>query len=69
MTYSEDLIREQRYMIEALQKENSRLNNKITQLEKDHKSEIIKIERDYENQLIKQRLDFNKEKLLESYGK
>jgi parvulin-like peptidyl-prolyl isomerase len=42
MNYNESIIKEQRYMIKALQKENDRLTNKITELENKHKDDLIK---------------------------
>ena len=66
MTYTEDIIRELRYMVEALQKENSRLNNKIIQMKEDHENKITEMEKNHENDLIKQRLNFKKEQILEN---
>jgi hypothetical protein len=66
MTYTEDIIRELRYMVEALQKENSRLNTKIIQMKEDHDNHTSEMEKNHENDLIKQRLNFQKEQILEN---
>lgn len=59
MTGSEDLMRLKNWQIEALQKENARLNKKLEKQKKKH-------EQDKENALIKQRLEIQKEQFLEN---
>ena len=56
MNYKDSIIKEQRYMIKALQKENDRLTNKIKLLEENHKDELIKarLEKQKENFLAEQ---------------
>lgn len=60
MTYTEDIIRTLKWSVEALQKENDRLNNQIEQMKIDY-------ERELENALIKQRLEIQKDQILENY--
>lgn len=60
MTGSEDLMRIKNWQIEALQKENKRLTEKLNKLKLEHEQEI-------ENALIKQRLEIQKDQILEDY--
>lgn len=60
MTGSEDLMRLKNWQIEALQKENKRLTEKLDKLKLEHEQEI-------ENALIKQRLEIQKDQILEDY--
>jgi vacuolar-type H+-ATPase subunit I/STV1 len=60
MTGSEDLMRIKNWQIEALQKENKRLTEKLNKLKLQHEQEI-------ENALIKQRLEIQKDQILEDY--
>jgi len=60
MTGSEDLMRLKNWQIEALQKENKRLTEKLNKLKLEHEQEI-------ENALIKQRLEIQKDQILEDY--
>lgn len=59
MTGSEDLMRLKNWQIEALQKENNRLNLKLELQEKKHQKELIDVE-------IKTRLLLKKEQILEN---
>ena len=59
MTGSEDLMRLKNWQIEALQKENNRLNLKLELQEKKHQKELIDLE-------IKTRLLLKKEQILEN---
>lgn len=60
MTGSEDLMRIKNWQIEALQKENKRLTEKLNKLKLEHEQEI-------DNALIKQRLEIQKDQILEDY--
>lgn len=60
MTGSEDLMRIKNWQIEALQKENKRLTEKLNKLKLEYEQEI-------ENALIKQRLEIQKNQILEDY--
>jgi vacuolar-type H+-ATPase subunit I/STV1 len=60
MTGSEDLMRIKNWQIEALQKENKRLTEKLNKLKLEHEQEI-------ENALIKQRLEIQKDQILKDY--
>lgn len=62
MTYTEDIIQTLKWSVEALQKENEKLNQKLKLQEEKHQQELIDVE-------IKTRLEINKEKILEEHGK
>ncbi len=70
MTGSEDLMRLKNWQIEALQKENNRLNLKLDMQERKQKNELKMQKEKHEQELIdveiKARLLMKKEQILEN---